>query len=96
MTQTKQKIIIIKQKQKQNKEEKHTCSVDGGFDKTFYISTTNKTNSNNNWCLPNHKGEIFIVVCTIDFMDLKLQLWHISKTIKSKAKKRNIPVIVWF
>ena len=35
-------------KKKQNKEEKHTCSVDGGFDKTFYISTTNKTNSNNN------------------------------------------------
>ena len=31
-----------------SKEEKHTCSVDGGFDKTFYISTTNKTNSNNN------------------------------------------------
>ena len=61
--------------------------MDGGLDKTFYISTTNKTNSNNNWCLPNHKSEIFIVVHIIDFMDLKLHLWHISKTIKTKAKK---------
>ena len=33
-------------------------------------STTNKTNSNNNRCLTNHKGEIFIEVHIIDFMDL--------------------------
>ena len=59
-------------------------------------STTNNTNSNNNWCLKNHRGEIFIEIHIIDFMDLKLHLWLISKTIETKTKNRNIPVIVWF
>ena len=59
-------------------------------------STTNNTNSNNNWCLTNHKGEIFIEIHIIDFMDLKLHLWLISKTIETKTKNRNIPIIVWF
>ena len=58
-------------------------------------STTNKTNSNNNWCLTNHKGEIFIEVHITDLMDLKLHLWLISKTIKTKTKRRNILLIVW-
>ena len=49
--------LINKTIENENKEKKHTFnSVDDGFDKHF---TTNKTNSNNNWCLTNYKGEIY-------------------------------------
>ena len=61
--------LISRTIESKNKENKHTCNrVDGGFDKKN--STTNKINSNNNWCLTNHKCEIFIEVHIIDFMDL--------------------------
>ena len=51
-------------------------------------STTNKINSNNNWCLTNHKGEIFIRTNKLLFLSNKKQRRNMTKKVAYFVKKK--------